>query len=102
MWKLSELISRLLFLYELLLQSQKLQMLAISNADISPGSVETQQMRVMAPKGVSIVFFDRELLRLLLFADLAACFFFLIETVTNPFTSSSGIQSKWSSGPGSG
>lgn len=29
-------------------------MLAISNGDISPGSVETQQMRVMASKGVSI------------------------------------------------
>jgi AP-1 complex subunit gamma-1 len=34
-------------------QSQKLQMLAISNPTVSPGKTETQQLRVMIPAGVS-------------------------------------------------
>jgi AP-1 complex subunit gamma-1 len=35
-------------------QSQKLQMLAISNSSITSSKSETQQMRVMAPKGAQI------------------------------------------------
>lgn len=35
-------------------KSQKLQMLAISNANVSPSSTETQQMRVMTPKGAQV------------------------------------------------
>ena len=35
-------------------QTQQLQMLAMSNSDISPGTLETQQMRVMAPQGSQI------------------------------------------------
>jgi AP-1 complex subunit gamma-1 len=35
-------------------QSQKLQMLAISNSTVTPGKAESQQMRVMAPKGAQI------------------------------------------------
>lgn len=35
-------------------KSQKLQMLAISNADIRAGATETQQMRVMAPNGAQV------------------------------------------------
>jgi len=34
------------------IQSQQLQMLPMSNPSVSPGSVETQQMRVVAPVGV--------------------------------------------------
>jgi AP-1 complex subunit gamma-1 len=34
-------------------QSQQLQMLPMSNPNINPGAVETQQMRVVAPVGVS-------------------------------------------------
>ncbi|PSR72838.1 hypothetical protein PHLCEN_2v11335 [Hermanssonia centrifuga] len=34
-------------------KSQQLQMLPMSNPDINPGAVETQQMRVIAPAGVS-------------------------------------------------
>ncbi|KAH9932656.1 Adaptor protein complex AP-1 gamma subunit [Amylocystis lapponica] len=35
-------------------KSQQLQMLPMSNPDIHPGAVETQQMRVMAPAGANI------------------------------------------------
>ncbi|OBZ73863.1 AP-1 complex subunit gamma-1 [Grifola frondosa] len=35
-------------------KSQQLQMLPMSNPDIHPGSVETQQMRVMAPVGANV------------------------------------------------
>ncbi|KAJ3713025.1 adaptin N terminal region-domain-containing protein [Lentinula guzmanii] len=35
-------------------KSQQLQMLPMSNPDISPGSVETQQMRVIAPVGSAV------------------------------------------------
>lgn len=35
-------------------KSQKLQMLAISNANVSPSAQETQQMRVMTPKGAQV------------------------------------------------
>lgn len=35
-------------------KSQKLQMLAISNATVGVGATETQQMRVMAPKGSQV------------------------------------------------
>lgn len=34
-------------------QSQQLQMLPMSNTDVRPGAIETQQMRVIAPPGVS-------------------------------------------------
>lgn len=34
-------------------QSQQLQMLPMSNPDVRPGATETQQMRVLAPPGVS-------------------------------------------------
>lgn len=34
-------------------QSQQLQMLPMSNPDVQPGATETQQMRVVAPPGVS-------------------------------------------------
>jgi len=34
-------------------QSQQLQMLPMSSTDVNPGVVETQQMRVIAPVGVS-------------------------------------------------
>lgn len=37
-------------------QSQQLQMLPMSNPNVSPGSVETQQMRIVAPVGVSSVY----------------------------------------------
>lgn len=36
------------------MQSQQLQMLPMSNPTISPGAVETQQMRVIAPVGVGL------------------------------------------------
>lgn len=42
------------FFFPPILQSQKLQMLAISNSTVSPGKAETQQMRVMAPKGAQV------------------------------------------------
>jgi len=35
-------------------KSQQLQMLPMSNPSVSPGSVETQQMRVVAPVGSNI------------------------------------------------
>jgi hypothetical protein len=35
------------------LQTQQLQMLPMSNPDVNPGVVETQQMRVVAPVGAS-------------------------------------------------
>ncbi|KAF8638955.1 hypothetical protein AX16_010429 [Volvariella volvacea WC 439] len=35
-------------------KSQQLQMLPMSNADISPGAIETQQMRVLAPVGSNV------------------------------------------------
>ena len=41
----------------LIIQSQQLQMLPMSNPSVSPGSVETQQMRVVAPVGVRFLFF---------------------------------------------
>lgn len=34
-------------------QSQQLQMAPISSPDVHPGQVETQEMRVLAPAGVS-------------------------------------------------
>lgn len=34
-------------------QSQQLQMLPMSNSDVQPGTTETQQLRVIAPPGVS-------------------------------------------------
>lgn len=34
-------------------QTQQLQMLPMSNPNVSPGATETQQMRVVAPVGVS-------------------------------------------------
>ena len=34
-------------------QSQQLQMLPMSSPDVNPGATETQQMRVIAPVGVS-------------------------------------------------
>lgn len=37
-------------------QTQQLQMLPMSNSDVQPGATETQQMRVMAPPGVSYCF----------------------------------------------
>lgn len=36
------------------LQTQQLQMQPMSRPDVSPGTTETQQMRVTAPVGVSI------------------------------------------------
>ncbi|CED84885.1 adaptor protein complex ap-1 gamma subunit [Phaffia rhodozyma] len=35
-------------------RTQQLQMLAMSNADVAPGSIETQQMRIMAPVGSQV------------------------------------------------
>ncbi|WWD17404.1 hypothetical protein CI109_101845 [Kwoniella shandongensis] len=35
-------------------KTQQLQMQAMSNTDVSPGSVETQQMRVIAPAGAAV------------------------------------------------
>ncbi|KAJ9098042.1 hypothetical protein QFC19_006477 [Naganishia cerealis] len=35
-------------------KTQQLQMLAMSNGDVSPGSTETQQMRIIAPPGAQI------------------------------------------------
>ena len=35
-------------------QTQQLQMLAMSNGNISPGTAETQQMRIIAPPGAQI------------------------------------------------
>ena len=35
-------------------QSQKLQMLPISNSSVAAGKAETQQMRVMAPGGAQV------------------------------------------------
>jgi AP-1 complex subunit gamma-1 len=47
----------LLFLaYSVVAQSQQLQMLPMSNPDVNPGAVETQQMRVVAPAGVRVIF----------------------------------------------
>ena len=33
-------------------QTQQLQMLAMSNPNVNPGSIETQQMQIKAPAGV--------------------------------------------------
>lgn len=38
------------------LQTQQLQMLPMSNADVAPGATETQQLRVTAPVGVRSTF----------------------------------------------
>jgi AP-1 complex subunit gamma-1 len=35
-------------------QTQQLQMLAMSNGNVSPGTAETQQMRIIAPPGAQI------------------------------------------------
>lgn len=35
-------------------QTQQLQMLAMSNGDVTPGATETQQMRVIAPPGAQV------------------------------------------------
>lgn len=37
-----------------MIQTQQLQMQAMSSTTVNPGSTETQQMRVLAPAGVSL------------------------------------------------